>query len=215
VSGKGQHIPIHDEATYLAILNEAERRDSLRMRGQTYALTGLLTCSICGGRLHRHGKVDSPYPVDLACLATPPHVTIYYDIALKIVAQEVTKQLTHVTPPETLENAAKSFLTRIRAQEDLRREIQSGYEAKIYNRTEAAHKISTIENEIAKLQRQADRAQQHGQQRQTLLQLAQQDLTQLKEWILHDDPTTVNRLLTALCQTIQITPRYELIILWR
>ena len=33
--------------------------------------------------------------------------------------------------------------------------------------------------------------------------------------ILHDDPTTVNRLLTALCETITITPMYELNIVWR
>lgn len=45
--------------------------------------------------------------------------------------------------------------------------------------------------------------------------LAQTDLTALQNWILHDDPTTVNRLLTALCERIEITPGYDLNIVWR
>lgn len=215
VSGKGQHVPIFDEATYLAILNETERRDGLRSRSQTYALTGLLTCSICGGRLHRHGKLGTRYPVDLSCLTVPSCVNIYYDVALKIVAKEVTKQLTHVIPPESAENTPAAFLTRISKLEELRREIQAGYKAKIYTIAEASREIASIETEIARLQRQSERAAQHVQRRQTLLALAQQDLSILQDWIIHDDPTTVNHLLTALCQTIQITPRYELTIIWR
>lgn len=215
VSGTGQHQPLYGQETYLQILNEAERRAGRRLRTQTYALTGLLSCSVCQGNLHRHGKVDSPYPVNLTCRAIPPHVVIYYDIALKIVAQEFVKQLTHSFTPEAAENAPQALLERIRAQENLRGEVQSGYEAKIYTRAEAAHKISAIEAEIAKLQRQADRAAQYGQHRQTLQQLAQQDLSQLKDWIQQDDPATVNQLLTALCQTIEISPRYEINIHWR
>lgn len=216
VTGKGQHTPIIDETTYLAILNENERRNGLRTRDQTYTLTGLLVCSICQGRLHRHGSRKDPRAkIDMYCHNTPAHVNIYYDIALKLVANELVKQLTHVTAPETVENAPESFLWAIKAQEELRHQIQTGYKARIYTQQEASQEITAIENEIARLHRQHDRSQQHEQHRAQLLQLAQQDLTALKEWILHDDPTTVNRLLTALCQRIEITPRYELTIVWR
>jgi DNA invertase Pin-like site-specific DNA recombinase len=215
VSGQGQHTPIHDQETYLAILSESERRAGLRARVQNYALTGLLTCAVCGGILHRHGALNTPYPVNLTCDGIPHHVIIQYSIALKIIANKLVSELTHVTPPETVENAGKSFLEAITAQEELRREIQEGYKAKIYTRTEAAHEISMIDNEIARLKRQADRSAQTSHNRQQLLQLAQQDLSILKNWIIHDDPTTVNRLLTALIERIEVTPSYDLTIYWR
>lgn len=215
VTGTGQHTPIIDAETYLAILNETERRDGLRSRSQTYTLTGLLTCSICGGKLHRHGKVKSPYPVDLSCLSVPPHVNIYYHLALQIVSQELVKALTHINPPESVENSSQALLGAISQQEELRRQVQNGYKARIYTQAEASKEIVAIETEIARLQRQHDRNQQHATQRAQILQLAQTDLAALQNWILHDDPTTVNRLLTALCERIEITPSYQLTIIWR
>jgi len=56
---------------------------------------------------------------------------------------------------------------------------------------------------------------QHQANRQHLLAFATQSTDDILNWIIHDDPATVNHLLTALCQTIQITPRYELNIVWR
>lgn len=213
ITGKGQHAPLFDEPTWQSILAETERRAGLRSRASTYALSGLLVCANCGSRLHRHGKLASPYPVDLSC--PNGHIHIRYDVALKITAQELVKQLTHVTPPENAENAAAAFLTRIARQEDLRRQIQAGYEARLYTLPEAQAKIVAIETEIARLQRQHDRALQQGLHRAQLLQLASNDLTLLAEWIIHDDPTTVNRLLTALCERITLDKHYQLTVTFR
>ena len=214
VTGVGQHVPIYDDATWQAILAELERRAGLRSRQATYALTGLLVCAECGRRLHRHGKVGSRYPVDLSC--PNGHIHIRYDVALKITAQELVKQLTHVkTVADPPENAAERFLWAIRGQEDLRRQIQAGFEGKLYTLPEAQARITAIEAEIARLHRQRERALQQDVHRAALLALAQNDLSLLGEWIQTDDPTTVNRLLTALCERIILDTRYQLKIVFR
>jgi len=215
ITAPGRHIPLYDDSTYLAILNELDRRDGLRSRSQTYALSGLLTCSVCGKRLHRHGRVDSVYPVDLVCPAAPAHVIIAYHVAHKIIAHEVTKGLSQVKATETAENAAERFHASLRAQEQLRQQIQTGYENKLYTLQEASARIVAIETEIERLTLQRDRAQKQSAHTQALLQLARQDLTRIHHWILHDDPTAVNHLLTALCQTIILTPMYDINIVWR
>lgn len=213
ITGEGQHQPVYGQDTYLAILQETDRREGTRARSQTYALSGLLTCSVCQSRLHRHGKIASPYPVDLSC--PNGHIHIQYDLALKIVAQNVTKELTHVTPPESSENRAERLLWSIEKQEELRRQIQTGYENKLYTTEEAHTRITAIEKEITRLKNQHTRTLQNNAQKQTLHHIAGKDLTLLKDWILHDDPTTVNRLLTALIQTITLTPQYHPLITWR
>jgi hypothetical protein len=213
VSGTGQHEALYDDATYLAILNEAERRESLRSRGQVYALTGLLTCSICGSRLHRHGKLATPYPVDLSC--PQKHLNIYYDLALKIVSRKLVKELQAIPPAEHPESLSLQFHARHRHLLAARQDIQDGYEAKIYTMQEAQQKITDIELEIERLTRQHDRDTQHTAHRQNLHVITQQPPETLQAWIMQDDPTTVNHLLTALCETIVITPRYELTVVWR
>lgn len=96
-----------------------------------------------------------------------------------------------------------------------RQDIQNGYEAKIYSMQEAQQKITDIELQIERLTRQHDRETQHTAHRQTLNTLTTQPPSQLQAWIMQDDPTIVNHLLTALCETIVITPMYELKVVWR
>jgi hypothetical protein len=213
VSGEGQHQALYDEATYLAILNESERRETLRSRGQVYALTGLLTCSICGSRLHRHGKLGTPYPVDLSC--PEKHLNIYYDLALQIVSRELVKQLQAIPPAKQPESLLAQYHARNSLLLEQRQQIQDGYEARLYTLREAQTKIVAIETESEKLARQHDRDTQHTAQRQNLRALTAQPPAVLQAWIIHDDPTTVNHFLTALCQTIIITPMYELTVVWR
>jgi len=143
------------------------------------------------------------------------HINVYYAIALQLVAQTVAKELKAIPPVEHPQIAAQRFHVAQTALLAQRQQIQSGYEARLYTQLEAHQKIVAIETDIEKLTRQHERTNQQDQQRQSILQLASQDITHIQNWILHDDPTTVNRLLTALCQTIQITPRYELQIIWR
>lgn len=215
VTSRGQHEPLIDEATHHAILAETERRNGQRSRAQNYALTGLLSCAICHSHLHRHNRVHRTYPVDLSC--PNGHVHIHYALALKLVAHDIIKgiQLAAQQPSETPEHASERFLRAKKGILAERAEIQAGYEAKIYTLTEAHQKIVAIETKLEQLTRQHEHATLHAQQRQLLLQLADQDLADIRAWILTDTPGEVNHLLTALCETITITPRYELQITWR
>jgi hypothetical protein len=48
-----------------------------------------------------------------------------------------------------------------------------------------------------------------------LLQETGSDWGGLRDWILHDDPRTVNHLLTALCEKLEITPELKIKVVWR
>jgi hypothetical protein len=214
VRGKGQHQPVYDEATYLDILNELDRRSAQRTRTSVYALSGLLTCAQCGERLHRHGKLL--YPVYLDCGSGLAHVQIEYRLALKLVSQKVTSALQKLQDePFSDLQATESLTAEIRQLEADRTLMQEGYAARIYTQAEAGERIVAIETEMDKLTRKQSRATQHHQQRQALHTLAQQDLSHFAHWLQHDDPATVNHLLTALCETITITKNYDLQITWR
>ncbi len=213
VRGNGRHTPLWDAATYQAILAETDRRASQRTRAQTHALSGLLTCSVCHTRLHRHGKLNSRYPSDLTC--QKGCISIYYPIALRLVADSVIKALQGYAVAEAVTDPLAQLEAQLTAQHELRQRVQQGFEAQLYNAAEAQQRIVAIETEIDKLTRQRTRLSQSTQNRATLLELAQQDLTTLHAWLLHDDPATVNHLLTALCQTVTITPRYLMDVVWR
>lgn len=214
VSGQGQHVPIYDEATYSAILAETERRDAMRSRVQTYTLSGIVSCSVCGSRLHRHGKLGTPYPVDLSC--PQGHINIYYDIALKLVANTFVKALRDYVDNPQPHDDAERLAMELQALEEKRTLIQEGYEAKIYSKSDASQKIHEIEIEKDRLTRQYERTSQQQEYRDRLLEFARtNDLAEFGESILHDDPTEINHLLGALCETIVITPRYEMQVRWR
>lgn len=212
VTGAGQHVPIYDDTTWLAIQAETERRQGLRSRVQVYALSGLLTCSVCEQRLHRHGKIK--YPVYLDCNHVPSHVQIEYQLALQLIAQKVVKEL-QARQTQPIEDEAQTLTARISDLGEQRQLVQAGYQSKIYSQAEAARRIVAIETDIDRLTLQRDRLAQRHEQQQQLLAFAQTDLTRIQHWIQHDDPATVNHFLTALCQTIAITPAYDLHITWR
>lgn len=214
VTGQGQHIPIYDMETYNALLAESERRDSTRSRMRTYTLSGVLSCSVCNERLHRHGKVESRWPVDLSC----PNgcVNIYYDIAMKLVANTFVKALKDFRESPGEWDETERLQSQIQTIEERRALVQEGYEGKVYTKTEASQRIHDLEVQKEKLVRQLERSTQEQEYRNRLIEFTQtRDLEEFGESILNDDPTEVNRLLTALCETIVITPRYEMRVVWR
>jgi hypothetical protein len=214
VTGDGQHVPIYDRETYNALLAEAERRDSSRSRAKVYTLSGVLSCSVCTERLHRHGKVNGRWPVDLSC----PNgcINIRYDIALRLVAQSFVKALRDFRESPGSWDETERLESQIQAIEEKRAIVQEGYEGKVYTKTEASQRIHDLEIAKDKLLRQLERSAQEQEYRSRLLEFTQvHDLEEFGESILNDDPTEVNRLLTALCETIIITPRYEMRVVWR
>lgn len=213
IVGEGKHIALWDEQTYFAILAEAERRDGLRARAKTYALTGLLTCSVCESRLYRHGKLNARYEPALSC--ENGHVHIYYSQAHTAVAKEIVTGLQHLKNAPVRVDQASEWQTKIDAQLQLRSKIQEGFETNLYTATEANQRIVSIETEVERLMLQRDRANQRQQQQAALLKFAKQDIENIYEWIMTDDPTTVNHLLTSLCEKVTLSPTHEINIQWR
>jgi DNA invertase Pin-like site-specific DNA recombinase len=213
ILAKGQHTPLWDESTYLAILAEAERRDSTRTRAQTHTLSGLLQCSTCGGKLHRHGKINSKYPLDLEC--KNGCISIYYNIALKLTANTFTKAIQHFSQTPSQYQLAESIDAQIAEQQQLRIRVQDGFETRLYTPDEAHARIITIETEIDRLTRQRERLIQTSVNRDRIIQLAATSMDKLKHTILHGDPTTINQLLTTLCEAITIDKHYNMKVIWR
>ena len=212
IRGKGQHTPLWDEQTYFALLAEQERRDGLRARAQTYALTGLIECAICHTSVHRHG---SPPFIYINCRAPSSHVNIRYETALHQVADTVVKGLQEYKNNPSAISSNENFDQLIQAQQTLRQRIQQGFESGIYNQTEAQKKIVSAETEIERLYRARTRnAQQHAQKK-AMLQFAEQDLDRMRHWIINDNPATVNVFLTSLCKKITVTPDGKYTVEWR
>jgi len=211
VTAPGRHEPVWDEESRLAILAEFERRDGQRARAGTYPLTGLLECSICKLRVYRHGKGW----IYVTCPAQPPHITMRYEVALEIVADQVVRSLREYKSRPIDPNGGEAIQREIELQQQLRGRIQEGFESDLYTSIEAHTRIVAVETEIERLLRKKDRVARQAEQQVALLAFADQDLDRLHHWILHDDPTTVNHLLTALCEKIIITPDHELDVVWR
>lgn len=208
IISKGHHQPIWDETTYNAILAEQERRDSLRIRSSTYTLSGLLVCEQCGHRLHRHGRLNDRFDIRLTCRNTVPACTsIKYDHALQLVAEKITEELKGRNASQDTSAAVEELSQKINTAQQRRVKIQQGFESSLYTTDEASKHMTEIEKDIEKLNNQIARLNQRQQQQQTLIALASQSLTQFQDWILHDNPATVNRLLTTLIERITIHPQ--------
>lgn len=214
ITGQGQHVPIYTMETYNALLLESERRDSTRSRSKVYTLSGLLSCSVCDGKLHRHGKTTTRYPVDLSC--PKGCVNIYYKVALQLVARTIVRALRDFAADPHKWDEAEKLESEIQVLEDKRVMVQEGYEAKVYSKVEAGQKIHDLEIEKEKLVRQLERSAQQQEHRQRLMDFIEtNDIEGVRDVILMLDPTEVNLVLTALCQTIVVTPRYEMRVVWR
>lgn len=214
IRGNGQHIPLWDESTYYAILAERDRRDKLRSREQTYALTGLCECAKCGQRLHHHGTLPYTY---VACRsASPAHISMRYETAKQIVFQEFVEDLQVIKLNPELKDKTAAIKDSIAKQQTLRRKVQEGYELELYTAVEAQKRISAAELEIEKLTRKLTAQKQHGAQRSAMLQFADQDPKYILEWLHTDDPKTVNHFLTTLCVKVLIQPKtLSATIIWR
>jgi hypothetical protein len=214
VKSQGKHIPLWDEITYYAILSEQERRDGLRSRAQTYALTGLLECSICQTPVHRHGKQSTNW-IYMNCSAPKTHIALRYEVALQLVANAIVLAMTNYKNNPVVTDSSDTYDQKIRHQQSLRQRVQEGFEAELYTAIEAQSKIVAAETEIERLIRTRERASQQHRQKQALLQFADQDLNRMRAWIIEDSPSIVNLFLTSLCEKIVITPDSELTVVWR
>jgi DNA invertase Pin-like site-specific DNA recombinase len=216
--GQGRHEALWDEATYHSILRELERRREQNLRSAVrFPLSGLLTCSVCGQKLNRrsHGSGRGRHKV-FRCRRSPAHVTIRYEDGLRLVGEELRSRLKDllVNPPtkrqpDNLEPGLKDAVAR-------RRRVQEGYETGLYSDAEAAQRLAEIDTTIDALRRQIEQARRSSEIAADFTTLlSAQDLERVPEWLATREPATVNRIVSALCQRIDLTPGGQVIIEFR
>ncbi len=214
IRGKGKHVPLWSEETYYAILAEVERRNSKRTRGETYALSGVLECSVCKSRLDRHGKGKYIY---YYCRGQKTHIlALHVKDALHLVADNFIAALYQLqSEPPTHSQTDDTYQKDIARLVNLRRKVQEGYKKDIYTEAEAHAEIVAIETDIERIEHKRQRAAQSQQQRAALLAFANQDLSKIHSWLISSDGTSVNTYITSLCEKIIVTPKHKFKVIWR
>jgi site-specific DNA recombinase len=213
IRGNGQHTPLWDEQTHYAILAESARREGLRSRSKTHALTGLCECAKCGQRLHHHGTPPYTY---LSCHDKPAHIKLRYDHACEIIFAEIVTQIQSGALDAPGKDSAGSAQSEINKQHALRKKVQEGYELDLYTAQEAQKKIAAIELRIEQLQRKQADAARLVAHKTAAAQFASLPPDRMLYWLTHDDPSAVNHILTTLCQKIIVTPKtHKIHIIWR
>lgn len=217
---RGGHVPLWDEKTLLDIQNEFARRMGLKNYAKTvYPLAGLLRCTVCRQKLIRrqigqHGKII----MGLGCKHGESHVRIPYDEAVQRLAHKLKEGL-HETQTSALnpEEEAARLRSKLDDLKEQRRTIQEGFKLKIFSGEEAATQITELERQEKNTQAQLDNLE-HSQQTRLeahALRLELSKLDDLAEYIQDRDPAIINRLLSALCQVVWVTPAHDMQIDWR
>jgi DNA invertase Pin-like site-specific DNA recombinase len=214
--GTGKHEPLWDEATHLQIIDELSRRYEIHKRAaRRFPLSGLLTCSVCGQKLHRRmdGWVRHDYV--FACATGPAHVIIPYNDGIEQVSEHLAASIRQrddlqLAPPVAAAPDPSRKIEQLKAR---RRKIQEGYEKDLYTAAEASDRMSALEREAEALQQTVLNREQAALAWENWR--AGADLTRLAEWIRTDDPALVNRLLTSIIETVVVSPDRSMRVVWR
>lgn len=200
----GKHTPLWTWDEYEAILLEFERRDEVP-RGKPYALSGILSCSVCNKTLIR----DSSYREPVLHCPGKYHTLITVSEAMALVPHAILKALlTTDKIPQPIQSAPAPVLDTDQIERE-RKKIHSRLERGIYTDDEAEEKIKALQS---KLQSHADTAAERHRKDLQRMQF-QSVLDEVKElrpvfprWMRETDGRKVNILLSRLCETIAITP---------
>lgn len=216
----GKHVPLWDEATYMAIQNEYARREGLKNYARVvYPLAGLLQCSECSQRLvrvmvSRSGKLIP----GLACKHGPSHIKLDYQTAIEHLACALKTGLDEfrVNAPDP-ETERKTLEAQIEEYLDKRTQIQEGYKAKIFSKEEASRDIGELERLEQIARKKLEKLESATQSVSDRLATAQQlgNLPNLAEWIRTYDSALVNMVLSTLCAVVWVSPDLEFTIDWK
>ena len=219
-AGRGGHVPLWDEGIYLAIQNEYARRAGLKNYAKTmYPLAGLLRCTECQQKLiRRHISRGGQLLPGLGCKRGNSHARIEYQLAIDLLADALKKEIQkHKHSPSTQQEEEDRLNARLVDLAEQRTLIQEGFQAKIYKASEASAHVQEIERQEQTIQKElADlRRLQQTRAEMQLIAGGLLDIDDLAGWIRSDDPAIVNRLLSALCEVVWVTPEFQFTIQWR
>ena len=195
----GKHQPLYSWEEYLAILNEFENRGRFPFT-TLYAFSGLLKCSICGGRI-RHKRTH------WRCLKD--HVKLSEIKAMEILPPAIQEALTRADKLPRPRVSMPDHSAQIAEIERAIIKVQRLTEREIYSEDEAEKRIKELKAQAEKILHGEDQ-----QQKEVVSQNAfYATLTNIRElpiaeWIIGDDPETVNPILLRLIRHIEITPTH-------
>jgi len=220
--GTGGHEPLWDESTLLAIENEFARRAGVKNYAKVrYPLAGLMRCTVCRQKLTRRnitrgGKLQP----GLGCCKGEAHVILGYDQAIRLLTRKFHKELQE----RQLNPASKSDeMQRLQAEladyKARRAQVHKDYEDGIYKREEAIPRIKDLERLEQNAQHDLDELghtqQTRAEMRELTAGLAKYTEEEIYLWIAEDESSSVNRLLSTLCETLWVTPEHEIEFEWR
>lgn len=206
----GIHTPLWDEATRRAILREMDRRSQINLHKTIrYPLSGLLTCAICGDKLHRrvHGSGARRRNV-VVCRKAPAHFTVSYDEVVKTVSTNLQKKLIEQqnAPTPTAPQQAEDLAAKLSQLAARRVKIQNGYEKELYTEVEASAKIAAINKTIESIKEKIEQNTYETETRAAFkAAISTPKIERLPEWIISDEPALVNKLISTLCEKIDLS----------
>lgn len=211
-TGQGKHHALWPESMYYRITSELERR---RLRNVHYALrfplSGLLTCSVCGKKLHRrtHGAAGGRRKM-FSCRYGPAHVIMPYEQAVERVGlalRDAIREKRAAPAAGAPDGQAETVQAALDELAGRRKRILDGHESGVYTDVEAAERIADIEKTADSLLHQLEQTRRDDQVASEFIDaLDEQDIEDFPVWMATEEPSVVNRVLSALCEKIELTP---------
>lgn len=212
----GQHTPLWDDDTRTLILSKLKSRR--RSGGKVITqFSGLLVCSLCGAKLWRQGNGPrGEHRLIWRCSQAMDHVNIPHVIALDRITEALTRHLrtgrTVQLTPLADQDDTEAALEKLRMQ---RQRWEDAYEAGAIDLTGLVQRTSRIDGQIRELSHRDNEARVTQTTRDAWLAAmggADQIIELLPEYMAHEDPASVNRMLRLLLRHIIITPDHEITI---
>ena len=196
----GKHSPLYSWDEYLRIQIEFERRGRFPY-GNVYTFSGLLSCSVCGGKI-KH-KRDYWHCVNY-------HVKIKDKNALEIIPPAIQEALqkAEITPTAIQKSDQAPLLEELQRK---RAKVQQAFEREVYSLEEAQTRIKEIESQIAEIRDSKSHHEKQELSRSVFYSevKAIRDMPQFIEFIVDEDPAIINPLLLRVIKTIEISPDYS------
>lgn len=221
VWGEGQHEPLWDEETHERLVFEFKQRGKNYQGKLNLALSGLLTCGVCGLRMwafyNNRSKSD---PVAIwRCSSREEHLSILNEQALYKLAESIERDINLMADVEEddsegeLEQAVKAELVDLKAQRD---RITNAYSIGILAIDEYVKHKNPLDEKIFELEikvREYIRVQRATKDKRVMLEIIRENLHALPAFLAGYGPD-VNFVLRRVLADILYGEDGEFVLTW-
>ena len=190
VWGEGLHKPLWDEATYEALVYEFKRRGKTYNGKLNQALSGLLSCSVCGLRMWAfyNNRSGSDRVLVWRCSSREEHDSIFNTQALQLLADAIEHDIKSMSelpdaPESEFEYAAKAELIDLKEQ---RNRMVNAYQIGILNIADLGTHKAPLDDRIAVLERKVReylQAERSAKDRRLMLQIIKDNMHALPKFL--------------------------------